>query len=73
MRSDRFQGHPTWGVVTTSRRRAYELETDALLRAGRLKEAAQLLDEFGYDRADGPKTLGWVGLAPTRVAGACPG
>ena len=48
------------GVITTSRRRTYELETDALLRAGRLTEAAQLLDEFGYDRVNGPENVGVV-------------
>jgi hypothetical protein len=47
-------------VATTSRRRTYELETDALLRVGRLKDAARLLDEFGFDRVDGPENVGVV-------------
>ena len=47
-------------VATTSKRRTYELETDALLRVGRLKDAARLLDEFGFDRVDGPENVGVV-------------
>jgi DNA-binding CsgD family transcriptional regulator len=47
-------------VATTCKRRTYELETDASLRAGRLKEAARLLDEFGVDRLDWPDTVGVV-------------
>ena len=44
-------------MATTSKRRTYELETDALLRAGRLKEAALLLDRIGQERVDGPETV----------------
>ena len=47
-------------VATTFKRRAYELEADALLRAGRPKEAARLIDEAGHGRVDGPENVGTV-------------
>jgi DNA-binding CsgD family transcriptional regulator len=47
-------------VATTFRRRAYELEADALLRVGRPKEAARLIDEIGHGRVEGPGNVGAV-------------
>ena len=48
------------GVATAFRRRAYELEADALLRVGRPKEAARLIDEIGHGRVEGPENVGAV-------------
>jgi DNA-binding CsgD family transcriptional regulator/tetratricopeptide (TPR) repeat protein len=50
----------TQDVATTFKRRAYELEADALLRAGRLKEAARLIDQIGHRRVDEPENVGAV-------------
>jgi DNA-binding CsgD family transcriptional regulator len=47
-------------VATTFKRRAYELEADALLRVGRPEEAARLIDEIGHGRVDGPENVGAV-------------
>lgn len=44
-------------VAAAFRRRTYELETEAFLQAGRLREALRLLDELGHDRIDGTENV----------------